>query len=161
MWTPTNATAPLDPTLIDATCPLPQTSQTSEEQVHHPHTPCPHSGLCGRPSKPADTCYAFWAGASLHLLSASHLSSLPALRHYLLALTQHPVMGGFSKFPGDKWADLYHSYLGLAALSLVSTAEERQGDGVEELDAGMCVSKRVRAWLEGDVWRGLEEERKE
>lgn len=119
--------------------------------------PTPHSGICGRPCKPADTCYAFWAGASLALLSASHLSSTPALRHYLLALTQHPIMGGFSKFPGDKWADLYHSYLGLAALSLVSTAEEREEDGVKGLDAGMCVSADVRRRLEGGVWEGFEE----
>lgn len=77
------------------------------------------------------------------------------MRHYLLALTQHPIMGGFSKFPGDKWADLYHSYLGLAALSLVSTAVERETDGIKELDAGMCVSADVRGRLEG-VWEGFE-----
>ena len=135
MWAPSST---LDTTLLTST-----------------HTPTPHSGICGRPSKPADTCYAFWAGASLHLLSSAHLSSTPALRHYLLALTQHPIMGGFSKFPGDKWADLYHSYLGLAALSLVSTAEERGSDGVKALDAGMCVSKDVRERLEGGVWEGL------
>jgi geranylgeranyl transferase type-1 subunit beta len=118
-------------------------------------TPTPHSGMCGRPCKPADTCYAFWAGASLSLLSSSHLSSAPALRHYLLALTQHPIMGGFSKFPGDKWADLYHSYLGLAALSLVSTAAERETDGIKDLDAGMCVSADVRGRLKG-IWEGFE-----
>lgn len=116
--------------------------------------------MSGRPSKPADTCYAFWVGASLHLLSpraerAAHLHSRPALRSYLLLLTQHTIMGGFSKFPGDKWADLYHSYLGLAALSLASTAEERGRDGVKELDAGMCVSRDVRVHLEGAVWEGF------
>ena len=69
MWAPGTS---LDTTLVTST-------STS--------TPTPHSGICGRPCKPADTCYAFWAGASLALLSASHLSSTPALRHYLLALT--------------------------------------------------------------------------
>lgn len=117
-------------------------------------TSTPYSGMCGRPCKPADTCYAFWAGASLSLLSSSHLSSNPALRHYLLALTQHPIMGGFSKFPGDKWADLYHSYLGLVALSLVSTPPERDTDGIKELDAGMCVSADVRGRLEG-IWKRI------
>ena len=143
MWAP----SALDPALI-----------TSTSSFHPPSTTqTPQSGICGRPCKPADTCYAFWAGASLQLLSALHLSSTPALRHYLLALTQHPIMGGFSKFPGDKWADLYHSYLGLAALSLVSTAEEREGDGIKELDAGMCVSADVRGRLEGIWERFLEE----
>lgn len=61
-------------------------------------------------------------------------------------------MGGFSKFPGDKWADLYHSYLGLVALSLASSEEERKGDGVKGVDAGMCVSVDVR----GAVGGGLE-----
>lgn len=138
MWAPTS----LDISLLTSS---PSTIPTST----------PYSGMCGRPCKPADTCYAFWAGASLSLLSSSHLSSNSSLRHYLLALTQHPIMGGFSKFPGDKWADLYHSYLGLAALSLVSTEAEREGDGVRELDAGMCVSAEVRGRLEGEVWEGF------
>jgi len=117
------------------------------------------SGMCGRPCKPADTCYAFWAGASLQLLGQGRANALhdpAALRSYLLTLTQHPVMGGFSKFPGDKWADLYHSYLGLAALSLASTQEEREEDGVKELDAGMCVSVDARSRLEG-IWMGMQE----
>ena len=63
-------------------------------------------------------------------------------------------MGGFSKFPGDKWADLYHSYLGLAALSLASTKEEREEDGVKELDPGMCVSVEVHGRLEA-IWAGM------
>lgn len=114
-------------------------------------------GMCGRPNKPADTCYAFWVGASLSLLSqpSQHYHDASALRSYLLTLTQHAIMGGFSKFPGDRWADLYHSYLGLAALSLASSTEEREGDGVKELDAGMCVSKEVRARL-GEVWAGFD-----
>jgi prenyltransferase beta subunit len=66
------------------------------------------------------------------------------------------MMGGFSKFPGDKWADLYHSYLGLVALSLVSTEEERADDGVTEVDAGMCVSVEVRGRLRG-IWEGFRE----
>lgn len=65
-------------------------------------------------------------------------------------------MGGFSKFPGDKWADLYHSYLGLAALSLCSEPEERRRDGVKEVDAGMCVSVEVRGRL-GGLWVGWRE----
>ena len=142
MW----ATGTLDATLIAAT--------TSTQPPANASHPAPQSGMCGRPCKPADTCYAFWAGASLSLLSSSHLSSTPALRHYLLSLTQHPIMGGFSKFPGDKWADLYHSYLGLAALSLASTEEEREEDGVKELDAGMCVSVEVRGRLKG-IWAGM------
>lgn len=149
MWVPSNPTQPLDSTLISSSFPTPHTSQTSKPY-----------GLCGRLCKPADTCYAFWAGASLHLLSDPHSNTKPlhdtaAMRSYLLTLTQHPVMGGFSKFPGDKWADLYHSYLGLAALSLCSSSEQRAEDGIKELDPGMCLSADARKRLE-PVWEGLE-----
>jgi geranylgeranyl transferase type-1 subunit beta len=144
MWAP----GTFDPSLIVSAS---SSSNLPSDSSH----PFPQAGMCGRLCKPADTCYAFWAGASLHLLEQSHLASKSALRHYLLALTQHPIMGGFSKFPGDKWADLYHSYLGLAALSLISTAAERETDGIKELDAGMCVSADVRSRLEG-IWEGFE-----
>lgn len=150
MWS--SSSTPSIPSLLSTnpTAALPAL-QTPHATQNHP----PPSAFCGRPCKPADTCYAFWAGASLHLLSSSSLAATPALRSYLLELTQHPIMGGFSKFPGDKWADLYHSYLGLVALSLASSEEERKGDGVKGVDAGMCVSVDVRGRLEG-VWRGWE-----
>jgi geranylgeranyl transferase type-1 subunit beta len=145
MWSPRDFDNSLDGALISSSMPKSSPSTSSP------------SGMCGRPCKPADTCYAFWAGASLQLLGQGRANALhdpAALRSYLLTLTQHPVMGGFSKFPGDKWADLYHSYLGLAALSLASTKEEREEDGVKELDPGMCVSVEVRGRLEA-IWAGI------
>ena len=114
------------------------------------------AGFSGRLNKIGDTCYAFWVGASFYLLGQPGLYAHSLLRNYLLELTQHQVMGGFTKFPGDKYADLYHSYLGLAALSLASTAEERESDGIKELDPGMCVSTDVRGRLE-NVWKGFYE----
>jgi geranylgeranyl transferase type-1 subunit beta len=145
MWSPRDFDNSLDGTLISSS--MPKSSPSA----------CAPSGMCGRPCKPADTCYAFWAGASLQLLGQGRDNALhdpAALRSYLLTLTQHPVMGGFSKFPGDKWADLYHSYLGLAALSLASTQEERDEDGVKELVAGMCVSVEVRGRLK-EIWAAM------
>ncbi|OQO08879.1 hypothetical protein B0A48_05769 [Cryoendolithus antarcticus] len=96
------------------------------------------AGFSGRPSKPPDTCYAFWALASLDLLHTSHLAARSQTRTYLLGLTQQAITGGFTKFAHDRWADLYHSYLGLVALSLSSTDVERAADGIVEVDAGMC-----------------------
>ncbi|KAK6437757.1 geranylgeranyl transferase type-1 subunit beta [Oleoguttula sp. CCFEE 5521] len=109
------------------------------------------AGFSGRPSKPPDTCYAFWALASLDLLQTSHLASRSQTRTYLLGLTQQAIMGGFTKFAHDRWADLYHSYLGLVALSLCSTEVERATDGIAEVDAGMCVSMQVRSKLDGGL----------
>ncbi|KAI7240163.1 geranylgeranyl transferase-like protein type i beta subunit [Hortaea werneckii] len=103
------------------------------------------AGMNGRTNKVADTCYAFWAGASLHILEAPSLCDQSAIRRYLLGKTQHGVLGGFGKFPGDL-PDLYHSYLGLAALSLAGS------DELKPLDGGMCLSKEARERLPA-IWR--------
>ena len=103
------------------------------------------AGLNGRINKVADTCYAFWAGASLHMLNQSNLYDREAVTKYLLTKTQNPITGGFGKFPGDP-PDLYHSYLGLAALSLAGSEE------VKALDAAMCISLEAKGRLEG-IWK--------
>lgn len=104
------------------------------------------AGMNGRTNKVSDTCYAWWAGASLHLLGQPNLYDHKAIRRYLLERTQHPVLGGFGKFPGDL-PDLYHSCLGLAALSLAGSEE------VKELDPGMCISKEATGRIH-DLWKG-------
>ncbi|CAM0878734.1 unnamed protein product [Alopecurus aequalis] len=79
-------------------------------------------GFHGRRNKPSDTCYAFWIGGALKMIGAYHLIDLVALREFLL--TCQTNFGGFSKFPGDGFPDLYHSYYGLAAFSLLGDDEE-------------------------------------
>ncbi|KAI4372991.1 hypothetical protein MLD38_011166 [Melastoma candidum] len=73
-------------------------------------------GIQGRPNKPSDTCYAFWMGAVLRILGVGELIDRDALRRFLL--TCQSEYGGFSKFPGDL-PDLYHSFYGIAAFSLL------------------------------------------
>ncbi|KAK4769478.1 hypothetical protein SAY86_027628 [Trapa natans] len=73
-------------------------------------------GLQGRPNKPSDTCYAFWIGATLRILGGYKLVHEKSLRRFLL--TCESEYGGFSKFPGEL-PDLYHSYYGLTAFSLL------------------------------------------
>lgn len=103
------------------------------------------AGMNGRMNKVADTCYAWWAGASFHMMGEPRLFSHTALRRYLLGKTQHPALGGFGKFPGDL-PDLYHSCLGLAALGVIGT------DGIQEVDPTMCISKKASARLP-HLWR--------
>ncbi|KAK5113888.1 hypothetical protein LTR85_010421 [Meristemomyces frigidus] len=105
------------------------------------------AGMNGRTNKVADTCYAFWVGASLDIMDCVTLCDQAAVRRYLLGKTQHDVLGGFGKYPGDL-PDLYHSYLGLAALSLAGS------DQLKVLDGGMCLSKDARERLPGlwDAW---------
>lgn len=98
------------------------------------------AGMNGRTNKVADTCYAFWVGASLHIMQQPTIYDHEAVRRYLLGKTQHPVLGGFGKFPEDL-PDLLHGYLGLAALSLAGN------DQVKQLDGGMCISSEARSRL--------------
>ncbi|KAK3699544.1 geranylgeranyl transferase type-1 subunit beta [Vermiconidia calcicola] len=145
-------TAKLDPLEVDKllmqASDAQAVSKPSSSSVFAINTEC--AGMNGRTNKVADTCYAWWSGASLHMLGQPNLYDQTAVRKYLLEKTQHPVLGGFGKFPGDL-PDLYHSYLGLAALSLAGS------DEVKEVDASMCVSKDVRARLP-ELWEAWDVE---
>ncbi|ERN07816.1 hypothetical protein AMTR_s00012p00169450 [Amborella trichopoda] len=72
-------------------------------------------GFQGRPNKASDTCYAFWVGGVLRMLGADHFDK-NSLREFLL--TCQSKFGGFSKHPWD-FPDLYHSYYGVCAFSLL------------------------------------------
>lgn len=73
-------------------------------------------GFQGRPNKDSDTCYAFWIGAVLRILGGDKFIEDKSLRGFLL--TCQSEFGGFSKFPGQL-PDLYHSYYGYTAFSLL------------------------------------------
>ncbi|GAU17803.1 hypothetical protein TSUD_171920 [Trifolium subterraneum] len=71
-------------------------------------------GFQGRPNKSSDTCYAFWIGAVLRILGGCNFVDNKALHGFLLSC-QYKVL---HKFPGE-FPDLYHSYYGFAAFSLL------------------------------------------
>lgn len=108
------------------------------------------AGMNGRTNKVADTCYAWWAGASFHMMGHPELYDRDALQRYLLGKTQHTALGGFGKFPGDL-PDLYHSYLGLAALGLSET------EGIKRVCPAMCISKDAGSRLL-ELWKTWNEE---
>ncbi|KAK7295709.1 hypothetical protein RJT34_18620 [Clitoria ternatea] len=74
-------------------------------------------GFQGRPNKASDTCYAFWIGAVLRILGVCNFVDNKALRGFLLSCQNK--YGGFSKYPGEEFPDLYHSYYGYTAFSLL------------------------------------------
>jgi len=92
----------------------------------------PWVGLNGRCNKLADTCYSWWGAASLALLNRLDLLNLHSVQKYLLDKTQHAI-GGFGKQPGDP-PDVYHSYLGLAALSVMKY------QGLKAIHPAACIS---------------------
>ncbi|KAL1304644.1 hypothetical protein AAFC00_003607 [Neodothiora populina] len=102
------------------------------------------TGFNGRCNKIADTCYAFWVGASLNIMNHSSLTSTTSLRRYLLEKTAHRTLGGFGKLAGDL-PDIYHSCLGLAALSLTGDED------LKALDASLCISQEARGRLDA-IW---------
>ncbi|EXL95022.1 terpenoid cyclases/protein prenyltransferase alpha-alpha toroid [Fusarium oxysporum II5] len=94
-----------------------------------------HIGFNGRWNKKADTCYCWWVGGTLAMLGNSTIINVMPSRRYLLDITQHRI-GGFSKSVGGP-PDMYHSYLGLAALATM-------GDGdLKEFDVGLCCSQET------------------
>ncbi|KAF2863536.1 terpenoid cyclases/Protein prenyltransferase [Piedraia hortae CBS 480.64] len=97
------------------------------------------AGISGRPSKPVDTCYAFWVSASLEMLHAP-LYDRNKLRNSVLDAS-HEFLGGFAKTSGEI-PDLYHSYLGLAALGVIGT------EGTKDVDPVLCVSRETREKVE-------------
>ncbi|KAI9695761.1 MAG: hypothetical protein M1820_008433 [Bogoriella megaspora] len=97
-------------------------------------------GFNGRCNKIADTCYAWWVCGTLSILNKQQLVDIKASRKYLLDKTQH-MIGGFGKMPGDP-PDVYHSYLGLAVLSLHGESE------LKDFDPALCITKDAKRHLE-------------
>lgn len=102
-------------------------------------------GLNGRCNKIGDTCYAYWVCAPLKVLTHLDLVDPVPIRRWLLDRTQHAV-GGFGKLPGDP-PDIYHSYLGLATLAMLGETS------LQDVDAGLCMSNRAKAYLISLPWR--------
>lgn len=85
-----------------------------------------NQGIHGRPCKVDDSCYTFWTGAALKIVSASD----PYLENDDTLISNHDVIkflhacsdeivGGVSKFPGTP-PDPTHSFLALAGMGVLS-----------------------------------------
>lgn len=100
-----------------------------------------HRGLFnGRENKLGDTCYLWWCLGLLSILGSSNLIDREAAREFLLTKMQHSMFGGFSK-DGEAVPDPLHSYLALAALSLLGE------DGLEPINPELVVTTRVTSYL--------------
>ncbi|KAL7274525.1 geranylgeranyl transferase type-1 subunit beta [Rhizina undulata] len=103
-------------------------------------------GFHGRCNKRADTCYSFWVGGSLDVLKRLYLIDVKANRRFLLEKTQH-FIGGFSKLPlSNSRPDILHSFMGLAALSLM------REEGINRLDSALCMSMQAKERLMAMEW---------
>lgn len=93
------------------------------------------AGFQGRPNKPTDTCYSFWIGGTLSILDSFEYSNTATNRAFLFS-TQDCITGGFSKWPSHS-PDPMHSYMGIAAMSLMGEA------GLQPLFPALNISARA------------------
>jgi prenyltransferase beta subunit len=89
-------------------------------------------GFNGRCNKECDSCYSFWIGASIDLLSSFHLTDSSLMRSALLTHYQNTVTGGFSKLPGYP-PDIIHSFYSTAALSIATE------EGTKRMNSAYCL----------------------
>ncbi|KAI1437593.1 terpenoid cyclases/Protein prenyltransferase [Xylaria sp. CBS 124048] len=99
------------------------------------------AGFNGRLNKVPDTCYTWWNSGALSLLGQDKLISRGPARRFILEKTQHRI-GGFAKHP-DGPPDIYHAYLGLAALATI--AGPAGEPGLAKFHPGLCISADAAA----------------
>eukprot|EP01119_Soliformovum_irregulare_P001233 TRINITY_DN10958_c0_g1_i1.p1 TRINITY_DN10958_c0_g1~~TRINITY_DN10958_c0_g1_i1.p1 ORF type:complete len:342 (-),score=87.07 TRINITY_DN10958_c0_g1_i1:29-1054(-) len=73
-------------------------------------------GLNGRPEKLPDVCYSWWVLSSLAIIDRLHWIDHKKLHSFILDC-QDDDAGGIADRPGDI-ADVYHTFFGVAGLSL-------------------------------------------
>ncbi|KAI1173656.1 terpenoid cyclases/Protein prenyltransferase [Nemania sp. FL0916] len=98
-------------------------------------------GFNGRPNKVPDTCYTWWNSGALSLLGEIRLINRRPARRFILEKTQH-LIGGFAKHPGGP-PDVYHAYMGLAALGTMAGTNGEPG--LRAFDPRLCIGSEAAA----------------
>lgn len=101
-------------------------------------------GLNGRANKFGDTCYSYWVSGALSVFNKEFFIDGPKCEDYLLNITQNSIIGGFSKSDADD-PDPYHSFLGLAALTIVNS---KSSESLEPIDVSLSISKSATNFLD-------------
>ncbi|XP_038989232.1 geranylgeranyl transferase type-2 subunit beta 1-like isoform X5 [Phoenix dactylifera] len=78
---------------------------------------CKDGGLNGRPEKLTDVCYSWWVLSSLIMIDRVHWIDKDKLTRFILNC-QDRENGGISDRP-DNAVDVFHTYFGVAGLSLM------------------------------------------
>ena len=92
-------------------------------------------GLNGRPEKLQDVCYSWWCLSSLAALNRLEWIDRQALTDFILEC-QDEEKGGISDRP-DTMADVFHTFFGLAGLSLMGYP------GLAEIDPIYALPSKV------------------
>jgi len=81
----------------------------------------PHGGFNGRPEKAPDVCYSWWILSALTCIDRGHWIDGDKLADFIHA-AQDLEDGGIADRPEDV-ADVFHTFFGLAGLSLLRKAD--------------------------------------
>jgi geranylgeranyl transferase type-1 subunit beta len=125
---------------------LDSNDEDDDDSANHPLSDLSNAlpevaGFNGRLNKLADTCYAWWNSGALSLLGEDNLINHASARRFILEKTQH-LIGGFSKHPGGP-PDIYHAYMGLAALGTMAGVDGEPG--LAKFDPRLCVGADAAA----------------
>ncbi|PHJ22308.1 rab geranylgeranyl transferase type ii beta subunit [Cystoisospora suis] len=93
-------------------------------------------GFNGRPEKAPDVCYSFWILASLCIIGYADWVDTRSLTEFILQ-AQDADTGGIADRPGDV-SDVFHTYFGIAALSLMQTVQ-----GIQEIHPVLSLPQSV------------------
>merc|ERR1712151_1347477 len=83
----------------------------------------PRGGFNGRPEKAPDVCYSWWILSALASIDRAHWIDGQRLADFIFAAQDED--GGIADRPGDV-PDVFHTFFGLAGLSLLGKADVAQ-----------------------------------
>lgn len=95
----------------------------------------PCGGFNGRPDKKEDVCYSWWVLSSLAMLDKVEWIDGRKLAEFIQKC-EDDVDGGFADRPGDI-SDVFHTFFGLAGLSLLGNGD------LADIDAAWALTKYV------------------
>jgi len=101
----------------------------------------PNGGLNGRPEKKEDVCYSWWVLTGLKMLNKTHWVNKSKLTNFIMNC-QDPLYGGISD-RSNTMTDVYHTFFGIAGLSLLGNP------GLERIDPVYALPVKVLADVVG------------
>lgn len=103
------------------------------------------SGFVGRTNKIADTCYTFWVGSCIRLLSIENYIDQKELENFLYEC-QQDIIGGFNKNRGMDSPDPLHSCLSLlGAGNFENLFKNQVQPTVGDFSATFSVNQRIKS----------------
>lgn len=99
-------------------------------------------GLNGRPEKQADVCYSWWILSALELIGRTKWIDGNALADFILSAQDLDASGGIADRAGN-CADVFHTFFGIAGLSLLGKLNSSTVPAHDAIDAAYALPRSV------------------